>query len=356
MDLERHGITRRTAMKGIGGAAAAAVSVGGGALLLAGAGAAATVNIESSDTAVVKNDRGDVSKVTIDPSFRIEWSGFDTAVGKVMVLIEARTKDDGEYKGAGWTPVFRMTPWLTENIEQNGGPHVDYSKPGTTGYFEVDTLGEAVAYAARVREDSSTPKARPIEVVNEIGRPEYESETFQDYTSVDTQSYLEGDSIGSADQTFDKIGGQIVNNFPGADAGYYGAAIDTRHLDVDKDGSSDSDTVELRYTFAFYTPTFASPSEVGTGWFENVRTSDLQKDNGHSALVMNGEDGYPDITNQQTFVDSEASNHYESLRRMAPEHPSVTVVKSSFTVETVNETSDSGATGDSNTGAEGAGQ
>lgn len=257
-------------------------------------------------------------------------------------------------------PVFRATPWLTEDMAQNGGPHIDYSKPGTEGYLDVDSLAEAITYGARYRTSSNTPQPRPIEVVNEIGLPEYGSETFPDDSSVDTTSYLEGDSIGSATQTYDQIGDQIVNNFPGTDAGYYGAAIDTTHFDVDEDGATDADTVELRYTFAFYTVNWLDASwyegdPVGEGWMEHVRESDLQESNGNSHLVMDGEDGYPSVTDHPD-VSSRASNHYEALQNMAGQHPAVISTTTSFAVETTNEATDAGATGDSGSGAEGGGQ
>lgn len=352
---------RRTYLKTVGGIASA-TTIGGVGLFAMSGGAAAQsgVSITANDPTQVSNDRGDLTKVTIDPSFRVEWDNFDTAVGKVMVVIEARTKENGSVQGEGWTPVLRTTPWLTEDVSQNGGPHIDYSKPGTTGYFEITgTLGEALAYASRVRTGNNEPKARPIEVVNEIGRPDYGSETFPD-NSVTTESYLNGSSIGGADQTYDVIGDQIVNNFPGADAGYYGAAIDTSNFDVNEDGTSDADTVELRYTIAFYTVNWVTEDwyegpQPGEGWMEHVRDSDIQTDDkGNSLLVMNGEDGYPDITDYEAT--SEASNHYGALQSIANDHPSVMTSQTSFAVSVANEQSETSGSGTSNTGAEGGGQ
>jgi hypothetical protein len=349
---------RRNLLKAVGGIAATASAGGAGIVAMSsGTTAQSGADITATGPSSISNDRGDLTKVTIDPSFRIEWDNFDTAVGKVMVLIEARTIEDGDVQGEGWTPVLRMTPWLTEDQEPNGGPNIDYSKPGTTGYFEISgTIGQALAYASRVREGSSEPAARPIEVVNEIGRPDYADETFPDYPSgVDTSSYLGGGSIGTASQNYDTIGSQLVNNFPGADAGYYGAAINTDNFDVPEDGTSDTDTVEIRYTFAFYTPTFAE-GQLDSEWYENVRPSDLQEDNGNSKLVMDGEDGYPSVTDAEG-VDSQASNNYDALQSIADSHPSVITTTTSFGVTVENQESGTTiANGSTNTDAEGGGQ
>ena len=349
---------RRSLLKAVGGIGVTASAAGVGVLATSGSAAAqSNVDISATSPGQISNDRGDLAKVTIDPSFRIEWDDFDTAVGKVMVLIEARTLEGGEVQGEGWTPILRMTPWLTEDQQQNGGPHIDYSKPGTTGHFEITgTIGQQLAYSSRVRTDSSEPTARPIEVVNEIGRPDYGSEDFPDNPSVDTDSYLGGGSIGGADQTYDTIGSELVNNFPGTDAGYYGAAINTDNFDVPEDGTSDTDTVEIRYTFAFYTPSFAEEDELGSGWYENVRSSDLQEENGNSKLVMDGEDEYPSVTDEPG-VSSQASNNYDALQSIADSHPAVITTTTSFGVTVENEEAGTTiASGSTNTTASGGGQ
>lgn len=339
-----------------------AAVVGGGTLAaLSGGAAAANVKISSSDVSV-KNDRGDLQKITINPSVRVEWEDFDVAVGKVMLLIEGRTFENGSVQGEGWTPVFRATPWLTKDIRQNGGPFVDYSKPGTTGYYEIDGVGDATAYASRVRTGSGTPNARPIEVVNEAGRPDYQNLDYSYAGGVDAQSFLAGNSLGGAgDVASANPNAPLVNNFPGADAGYYGAVIDTDNFDVPKDGTSDKDEVELRYTLAFYTVNWPlkgwySGDPVGTGWMENVRQSDLQVDGqGNSKLVMDGTDGYPSVTNNG--ANSPASIHYDALQAIAGSHPSVVVDETSFMANVINEQAQTKNTnGTSATGASGKGQ
>ncbi|WP_435095795.1 hypothetical protein [Halorubrum sp. N11] len=350
---------RRNFLKVAGGIGATASAGGAGIFAMSGGAAAQSgADITATGPSSISNDRGDLTNVTIDPSFRIEWKNLDTAVGKIMVLIEARTIEGGQVQGEGWNPVLRMTPWLTENQELNGGPHIDYSKPGTTGHFEITgTVGKALAYASRVREGSSEPTARPIEVVNEIGRPDYSGADWSSHPDgISPGGYLGGGSIGTASDAEGVLGDDIVNNFPGASAGYYGAAINTDNLDVPEDGTSDTDTVEIRYTFAFYTPTFASESEVGSGWFENVRSSDLQEDGGNSKLVMDGEDGYPSVTDTPG-VESQASNNYDALQSIADSHPAVVTTTTSFGVTVENQESETTiASGSTNTGASGGGQ
>lgn len=85
----------------IGGSA---VVGGTGLAAMSGSAAASRVSIGATNPGKVKNDRGDVSQVTIDPTFRVEWENLDVAVGKVFYVVEARV-GDGDY----W-PVFRSTP------------------------------------------------------------------------------------------------------------------------------------------------------------------------------------------------------------------------------------------------------
>ncbi|MHB9286909.1 hypothetical protein ACKVMT_07685 [Halobacteriales archaeon Cl-PHB] len=355
---------RRSVLKLLGTGAIAAAGAGLGTMSLTGNAAAASVNITASNPATVANDRGDLSQVTIDPSFRVEWENLDTAVGKVFVLLEGRTIEDGNVMGEGWSPLFRMTPWLTENKTQNGGKFVDYSKPGTTGYYEITgKLSEVMARSVRARNDMNNydpqyPIPRPIDVVNEKGRPDYSNLNFPG--GVTEETFLEGDSVGKASD-YDSTTEPLVNNFPGAAAGYYGAAINTDNFDVPKDGSSDSDRVELRYTFALYTVNSSMLSyaqdSVGSGWYEHVRQSDVQSDSqGNSVLVMNGEDGYPDLTAHDSRIGSPAAKHYPSLRSIAGGHPAAITETTEFTVTVENQAADAGATGDSNTGASGGGQ
>lgn len=376
--MERPGISRRRALKGIGAAGVVSV-LGLGSI--SGSAFGASSRISATNPSAVSNDRGDLTRVTVDPTFRVEWEGLDTAVGKVFYVIEARTRDDGNWRD--WSPVFRSTPWLTPGTIQG----VNHSKPGTTGFYEItDPLSaimnrSSAEWGAKDEDPRSLPRA--IEVVNEFGRPDYENADFSSHPA-SASTYLAGNSVGSADAATEQLDNweisgpegvppddgsssldgpngdlPLVNNFPGAESGYYGAAQGTEHFDVDEDGTSDTDTVQIRYTFALQTINQsmlgAVGDDVGEGWLEYVRQDDVREDDGNSVLVMNGEDGYPDIT--QHGANSPASVHYDAYQAVAGNHPSVVSTTSQFTVSVTNEASSSTVTsGDSGTGAEGTGQ
>jgi hypothetical protein len=418
-------VDRRSVLKLFGTAGVAAAGTGLGSIAFSGNSAAASVDIGATNPGSVTNDRGDLSKVTIDPTFRVEWDNLDTAVGKVFYVIEGRTRDNGNW--SNWSPVFRSTPWLTPGSVQGA----DASKPGTSGHLEFsDSLSEIMNRSSAARDNDnpspgfgSTGKAedprplpRPIEVVNELGRPDYENADLN-YPN-GHESYLAGDSVGSADDAYSELdngklsrtaGGEIetgdssltdnggtlplVNNFPGAESGYYGAADDTSRFDVDEDGASDTDTVEIRYTFALqrlntgfttdksnnrvpvgledslsdveYTPvsSFTSNSlkkNYSTieeavredPHLENVRPEDVST--GNSELVMDGTDGYPSITNNG--ANSAASNVYDAYQAIADSHPAVISTTAQFTVTVTNEAGDSGVTGSTGAGTSGGGQ
>lgn len=396
---------RRDQLFGTAGVAAAGTGLG--SIAFSGNSAAASVDIGATNPGSITNDRGDLSKVTIDPTFRVDWSDLDTAVGKVFYVIEGRTRDNGNW--SNWSPVFRSTPWLTPGSLQG----VDASKPGTSGHLEfTDPLSKIMNRSSANRDNNnpspgfgSTGKAedprplpRPIEVVNELGRPDYESADYSNINGVDASTYLAGNSMGGADSAYSNLdngelsrtaGGAIetgessldnnrkqlplVNNFPGAESGYYGAADDTSRFDVDEDGASDTDTVEIRYTFALQTLTESDvPYFTGSNfdenyssaddpveaairedsWLENVRPDDVNT--GNSELVMDGTDGYPSITNNG--ANTAASNVYDAYQAIADSHPAVISTTAQFTVTVTNEAGDSGVTGSTGAGTGGGGQ
>ncbi|EMA00670.1 hypothetical protein SAMN05443574_10190 [Haloarcula vallismortis] len=400
----------------LGTAGVAVAGTGLGSIAFSGNSAAATVDIGATNPGSVTNDRGDLSKVTIDPTFRVEWSDLDTAVGKVFYVIEGRTRDNGNW--SDWSPVFRSTPWLTPGSLQGA----DASKPGTSGHLEFSDPLSAIMNRSSASRDNDNPSPgfgstgkaedprplpRPIEVVNELGRPDYENADYSDINGVDASSYLAGNSMGGAnsaysnldsgelsrteggaveygDSSLDDNGGTLplVNNFPGAESGYYGAADDTSRFDVDEDGASDTDTVEIRYTFALqrlntgsanlgddpsgigYTPVSSFTQNPLSDYstieeavredphLENVRPEDVNT--GNSELVMDGTDDYPSITNNG--ANSAASNVYDAYQAIADSHPAVISTTAQFTVTVTNEAGDSGVTGDTSAGASGGGQ
>ena len=389
---------RRSFLKALGTTGAIAGGTGAGFFALTGAGAAAAVNISATNPGQVSNDRGDLTKVTIDPTFRVEWENMDTAVAKVFYVIEGRTREDGTWND--WSPLFRSTPWLSPGTLQG----VSQSKPGTTGFLELSDPISAImnrSSAARTAK-SEDPRAlpRPIEVVNELGRPDYEGTVaFDDHPqSVDATTYLRGDSVGTADNATihldnwrlsrgagdpietgsSSLAGSpdgdadlpLVNNFPGAESGYYGATADTSQMDVDDDGTSDTDSVEIRYTFALQSLNEGSVEFFVAGDFsgdyggdvetavrndphlENVRPSDVNA--GNSGLVMDGEDGYPSITDHG--ASSASANVYDAYQAIADAHPAVVSTTATFDVTVDNQPADAGATGGTGASAEGGGQ
>lgn len=202
---------------------------------------------------------------------------------------------------------------------------------------------------------------RAITVADERGRPDYEA-FFEDESK--HGMYVGGNSIGNApvemmeaaDGPDDPLA--LVNHFPGAASGVYGAAAGTDGLDNDDEDTTSATTVSLRYTFELLTVNRSMVNlvgdAVGENWFGNVERSDLQEDNGNSVLVMNGEDGYGDL-----FGDDDgdgtaygtASQDYGELRALAGSHPGIMVEGASFDVKAVNEKADTGVTGSSNAGA-----
>jgi hypothetical protein len=376
---------RRTALKTIG-ASAAVVAGGTGLSLLSSSAAASTVNVTATAPQAITNDRGDVSRVTVNPTFSVEWNDFDQAVGKVFYLVEAKV-GSGDF----W-PIFRSTPWLTPGSLDG----VSATKPGTTGSFALNVpLGTVMKRAVDARSDPqrvgtpewpNLPLPRPLTVADERGRPDYGSFDYNSTsdvtggsaTSYDT--YINGNSIGGTPYAMIETVNQpnvdedplvLANHFPGALSGLYGAASGTDPLDADTDGETKETTVTLRYTFAFYSINsgtvqyftandFSSYADAGEAiqndpHLEHVRQSDVEEDGGgNSVLVMNNEDGYPNVV--AAGANTAASKRYGALRNVADDHPAVISTKAAFKVTVTNEGAGAGATGSSNTGATGGGQ
>jgi hypothetical protein len=338
-------LTRRKALGAIGGGLVA----GTGLLASARTGAAATVNISASNPASVSNDRGDVSQVTANPQFDVQWQNLDDAVGKLFYLVEAKVGD-----GGSWEPIFRATPWIGEEV--NTG-YLRQS-PGTTGRYRVKVpLAQALNQDPRF-DDGSGPDASagPLIVADEQGRPDYSSLSFP--SGVDLTSFLDGTSIGSASDypgAHETDGHQ--NNYHDIDAGYYGAAADTSTLDNGGDGSSQDTNVYLRYTFELQRPNLSQLSYIVD--FSGLSTEAEKKakaaeeldwleesdiDAGNSKIVMNGEDGNANFSTPSGIS-------YAGLRNNAGNHVGILTTNAKFVVTAENEGSDSGVTGSSNAGA-----
>jgi hypothetical protein len=141
-----------------------------------------------------------VERLTANPAFRVEWEDFDTAVGKVFYLVEAKVGD------RNYWPIFRSTPLHTPDHAELKG--VVQSKPGTTGHLEfADPLGDVLARATEARSDpqrvgtkewENLPLPRPLTVVDASGRPDYRGFFEQHDTNTGYEGYVGGNSIGNA--------------------------------------------------------------------------------------------------------------------------------------------------------------
>ncbi|WP_135304760.1 hypothetical protein [Haloarcula amylovorans] len=336
---------RRSLLKSIGGIGAATAVGGAGLFAATGSAAAATVNISASNPAQVKNDRGDISEVSADPMFDVEWENLDDAVGKVFYLVEAKVG------GGDWSPIFRATPWIAEELNNGYIRQI----PGTTGRYQVKVpLSQALNQDSRF-DDGSGPDASagPLIVADEQGRPDYSSLSFP--SGVDLNSFLDGTSIGSAgDYPGAHEQGGHQNNYPDINAGYYGAADDTSVLDNPDDGTPQETTVQLRYTFELQRPNLSQLSYLvdfsglSTDAEKKAKAADeldwLEEsdiDAGNSKIVMNGEDGNFNFGTPSGIP-------YADLRGNAENHVGILSTTAAFNVKAVNEQSDSGVTGSSN--------
>lgn len=360
---------RRKLLKTVGGIGAVATASGAGILATTGSAAASTVNISAGNPGTVKNDRGDLSQVTIDPEFTVTWEDLDDYVGKIFYLVEAKVG------GGDWEPIYRATPWIGFEVKNNSYFRVE---PGTTGEYRLkQPFSVATSQDPRFNDgDGPDISASPLVIADEQGKPDYSSLSFPG--DVDIDSFLDGTSIGGAsDYPGAHEDGGFQNNYHDIDAGYYGAASDTAPLDNGDDnageGSVKTTPVELRYTFELQRPnlsqlkyaittmyggqrvladdqatTWASLSdsekkEAGASRIDGLEVSDINA--GNSEIVMYGEDGYTD------FGDATPSGLSYSQMQNNDGHVGVMVATTSFDVSVTNEGSGSGVTGSSNTGA-----
>ncbi|KAB1198178.1 MULTISPECIES: hypothetical protein [Haloferax] len=332
----------------MGGIGVATAVGGAGLLAFSGGVAAAQVSITAANTALVSNDRGDISQVTADPEFHVHWQNLDDAVGKVFFLVEANVG------GTGWQPIFRATPWIGQEVNNAYIRQV----PGTTGMYRVKVpLSQALNQDPRFSDgDGPDASASPLVIADEQGKPDYSTLSFPG--GVDESSFLDGTSIGSASAYpgAHQEGGH-QNNYHDIDAGYYGAAADTSALDNPNDGSDQTTVVQLRYTFELQRPnlgqlkylvdftglsTDEEKKQKAADELDWLEVSDI--DAGNSKIVMNGEDGNTNFGNPSGIP-------YNSLIANADDHVGVLSTVASFNVKVRNEGSDSGVTGSSNTNA-----
>lgn len=340
---------RRNFLKATGGiAAASTISLAA----FSQTGSASSINIQSTAPATVSNDRGDLSQLTINPQFRVEWEGLDDAVGKVFFLIEGKVGGDGQYQ-----PLFRSTPWLgPDSVSEDG---VKASSIGTTGHYE---LASPLSFAYNFPQDAPGG----VVVADELGRPDYSSLGFP--SGVDEQSFMNGVSMSGSDEypSYDET---HQNNYPSLKSGYYGAASDTSPFDNDGDNSVKTTPVYIRYTFELQRPNISqmqfivsnapyrryapgdeefdtqeAEAQYFAETFDGIKTEDI--DLGNSSIVMSGEDGYTDFGDGTGIT-------YNALQANADDHPGILVSETGFNVRVRNELSKSSGGGQTNTNAQG---
>lgn len=294
---------------------------GTGALVnLSGSADAGVADIVSGDV-TISNDRGEVTEVHADPSWELVWSGFDDAVGKIFWLVEASVN------GGEFSPVYRATPWLGKD------------QIGTSGSFVRGQSPDGVGI---------------ITLVDGEGKPDYESIDWSASGRTSYETFMDGTSMGSA-SAYDGLGFQ--NNFPEADAGYYGAAGLASEFDNTEDGTMASGTITLRYSFELQRPNVSQLYYIvreadnedltdqqvidrATDLISGLQESDI--DAGNSKLVMNGEDGYPSFETPSGLTYSEV--------RANTGHPGLMSTTSTLTVNAENTVSDGDTDGDTNGG------
>lgn len=348
-------ISRRTALKGIGGLA----TLGIGGYALSGSGAALSTNF-TADPVTVATDTGDVDEIHLQPTSRIEWANFDVPVTKVRQLLEARVEDDGgapltaqltQANGGTpatenhWWPIWRETPWLFTTTQPSGAePAGDFDYRGSPAWFAQPSYATDYAIGGATGQKSkgttglieyplapsSTPSGRvaggdaSVYVVDEAApMPDYPT-AVGSLSGATLESLLTGTSIAG--------GGNFYNGSYGTVAGALGAD-GTAEFDNDADDSDLVRTVRLRLTTSLHTDyDFAEdpPSPL--------------PDDRLSPLAMGDS---PDVAHQ---FPTPHSIEYGAMQANAANHPAIDVVEASFVVTATNQPTDTGSQTTANTG------
>lgn len=300
MEDDNSGLTRRTALKGIG---AAALAGGVGAMLSSGsAGATMASSFTATNPTAVTNDDGNLSEVSVNPRVYTSWENFDEEPMKLRYVLEAGIE------GQGYTPVYRETPWLFSD-ETAGN---DYG--GTTGRYPE---------SGRVPLASKNSDFYTINGNNDFVDPDDGSQIvppkvvlFKEGYQMPTYTKPDGSDFGGGSAA-DHLDGSSLGDDSGAYAnGNYGVLGDTSALDADTDGTSKATKIYLRLTTA------------------------LLKLNSESVM----QEEYPVYSGSAGYT-------YGRLRDIAGDHPGVSVSTASFTVTAQNEVAGSGTDGSANPSA-----
>lgn len=389
-------MNRRNLLKTVGGIGAAGAIGGPGLLALSGGAAASDISIVSTNPDTLQNDQGDLTRVTVDPELEFHWSGFDEAVGAVFWALEAKTEGMEEYY-----PVYRETPWLDPQRAINGGSHVSYGRPHTSGQLVQESpLSTIISEAENAREEELNPAdddPEGIVIASEYGRPPY----GEALSESEMDNYLGGNSVGNHYRTM--MAYVEGNTPPGRNYlrnGLYGAATDTSAFDEPVDGESNTTRVDLRYTVEFLEVSLGqfkvwtgydvldnaednTPSAVreeleslydhaeqawdsealdNAEWLTNVHPGDITIYAGANGTVdswqiwthlppMNGEE-YVDVGTAGGGEYASTTRDLDQLQAAASGTPAIIVEETQFAVTVQNTVSTSGSTGNSNAGSE----
>lgn len=296
--------TRRKALSLIGGTA---IAGGTGFATLSGSAAAQmTSTLDAGNPGTVTKDDGDVTEVFVTPRVHTEWEGFDEEPEMVRYILEAGIE------GQGFKPVYRETPYLFSETDEDDNPIPEYGTsdryPETgriplatrnSAFYDVNGNGDFVA------SDDGSQQVAPKIVLYKEGMENYYDEA-SDYPD---DAQWTGASLGDDS-------GDYAN-------GNYGVIGDTSTIDATTDGESKSTTVHLRLT--------------------SVLLKRSTTESGRTETVSLMQDEYP-------AYDGEAGYTYQRLRNIEPDNPGVSVSTTSFDVTAQNRAAESGTHGDANPG------
>lgn len=290
----RETLTRRNALRGIGGAGALAL----GGFAITSSSAASSINVTAGNV-TISTDHGEIEFVSAQPEIDVEWDGFDQVVGKVRILAEARPHDvDSEYVGS-YAPVFRATAWLNGTDDQ-----YEYETgPGYHGTLETNWFADSGDNIVLYDRDG----------------PDYG--TFQN-----EEAYFDGTSVG-----------QDAN---GRTNSIYDQAGTVDRFFNPTDGTTHPTTVTLRYTVSLHMGNSSSTDDY------DVPDEFVQP---NSPLVMADAD---DVSSPIGSYPPEAIP-YDVLQDNADGHPAIMVEETPFDVRVENQPSQNDTSGQSGTGGSG---
>ena len=267
-----------------------------GATTLTGSAAALNTSFNASSPNVIRNDRGEVTEVSVDPRVYTRWENLDEEPGKLRFILEAGI--DGVQPFA---PVYRETPFLNSGSESYGTTD---RYPGSgrvplatknSDFYNINSNGDFVS------PDDGSQQVPPKIVLFKDGLSTYRNEAadYPDAGGGTGEQHFTGASLGDD-------AGDYAN-------GNYGVLGNTDAFDVDEDGSTGNQTVRLRLY------------------------SVLLKDNSESIM----QEEYPAYSGSAGYT-------YQRLRNIASDNPIVNISTAQFTVSTENEAADSGSGGNAN--------